>query len=176
MSIYAATASQGVSSLNLMMGGKDATTIAAYNTAYSGVMKRFAAADAINAAEANISAINQDKILTNLSIEMSQQDAQAQLQVNAAAAGVHGGSVDAASQMIDVNATTQRMQIEAEAENLTEQQLAGVYSASLGMSSIPEVQVTSPVDVVLSMASQVEASDFGMGAPGEGGESAFRSK
>ena len=133
--LYAQAANSGIQALNVMGGGDNAGTIAAYNSTYANEQARYRAADQKNTAEQNISAINQDKILTNLKIEMNQQHAEAQLAVNAAVAGVSGSSVDLAIYGTEANASMRRQQAEAEADQLTEQQLANVSNAQADLTS-----------------------------------------
>lgn len=157
--MYAQAVMQGMDTLNLLAGGDNAGTIAAYNEAYSAEASRYAAQDALHTAEQNISAIEQDKILTNVNIEMNQAQAKAQEQVNAAAAGVSGGSVDAVMYGIDANASMQKQQNEARADQLTEQQLANVSSASMGMSSaLNAVPQSSTTDAIIGSVGQIAGS------------------
>lgn len=160
MSIYAHAASQGISTLNLALGGENAVTVAAYNAAYLAEAKRIAQRDVINTAERNISAINQDRILTNTSIEVNQQAVAAQAQVSAAAAGVSGGSVDAVAYGIDANTAMQKQQVNAKADQLTEQQLAAVASGSMQLSSIQDQPTPTVMDSFMTAASKVTQNDL----------------
>ena len=143
--IYAQTAQTGIQTIHLLGGGDTAATVAAYNEAYGLQSARFAALDRINTAESNISAINQDRVLTNTKIEMNQQQAEAMAQVNAAAAGVSGGSVDTVMHGIAGNAALARQRAEAEADQLTEQQLAGINNAFMDLKSIPDTPESDPL-------------------------------
>ena len=58
--LYAQAIQSGMSTLNLMAGGDNAGTIAAYNEAYNTQYKKYTALDAKTTAESNIAAINQD--------------------------------------------------------------------------------------------------------------------
>ena len=152
MSMYAMAAQQGISTMNLMMGGDNAGTIAAYNEAYQKEAKMYAAQDQINLAESNIASIEQDRILTNVQIEMHQANAKADAQVSAAAAGVSGGSVDAVAYGIDANASMQKQHAQAEADQLTEQQLAGVVSGSTNLSSAQSMSNTTSTGAAVAGA------------------------
>ena len=160
MSVYAYAAQQGISSLNLLMGGQNAGTIGAYNAAYQAEAQRGAARSAINTAESNIAAINQDTILTNAAIDMAQKEATANAAVSAAAAGVSGGSVDAVAYGIDANASMQKQNVEARADQLTEQQLAAVNSGSIALSSVQDQPVPTMMDGLMTTASQVTNQDL----------------
>jgi len=143
--LYAQAIQSGMSSLNLMAGGDNAGTIAAYNEAYNSQYKKYTALDAKTTAESNIAAINQDKILSNLSIQMNQQQAEAAAQISAAVAGVEGSSVDAGMYQIGANASMAKQSVEAQADQLTEQQLANVSSAQVNYNSVPKISDTSPI-------------------------------
>ena len=152
--LYAQAAKTGISSLNLAMGGDNAVTIAAYNESYSRVAQSYAALDSKNAAESNMGAINQDKILTNSKIQMNQQQAEAAQQVSAATAGVSGQSVDAGIYQTGANASMAVATAEAKAEQLTEQQLAAVNSAQTTYNSIPDRKEANYGAAVLSSVSK----------------------
>lgn len=162
--LYAQAAQSGMSALNLMAGGENAGTISAYNTAYDAQYKKYVALDAKTTAERNISAINQDKILSNLNIQMNQQAAEAAAQVSAAVAGVEGSSVDAGMYQIGANASMAKQSAEAQADQLTEQQLANVNSAQVNYNSVPKVSDTSPIAAGVAGFGQVvgnlQESDF----------------
>ena len=145
MSMYASMAAQGISAIHVATGGDNAGTIAAFNESYGRASAKYAQLDKINAAESNISAIQQDKILTNTQIKMSQEQAEAMAKVNAAAAGVSGGSVDAVMQGFAGNAAMARQRAEAKAAQLTEQQKAGINSAFMTYKGIPDNPDSNPI-------------------------------
>lgn len=163
--LYGQAIQSGMSALNLMAGGENAETIAAYNNAYNSYATKFATLDVKNAAEDNISAISQDKILSNVAIEQSQSEARAAAMVSAAVAGVSGGSVDAGMYQIDVNASMQKATVNARAAQLTEQQLAQVNSAQSNYNSVPKVQDSSLLSGALTglgkAVGSLQESDFG---------------
>tara|TARA_R110002020_G_scaffold131052_4_gene293049 strand:- start:1727 stop:2260 length:534 start_codon:yes stop_codon:yes gene_type:complete len=163
--MYAQAITQGIGAIHVATGGDNAGTIQAYNEAYSAQAQRYATLDAKNAAENNISAINQDKILSNVQIQMNQQEAEAAAQVSAAVAGVEGSSVDAGMYQIGANASMQVAQAEAKADQLTEQQLANVANAQVNYDSIPELGGTSNASAAIAGASQafgtISEEDFG---------------
>ena len=163
MSVYAYAASQGISTLNLATGGENAGTIAAYNAAYLAEAQRIAQRSVINTAESNISAINQDRVLTNTTIEVNQQALAAQAQVNAAAAGVSGGSVDSVAYGIEANTAMQKQQVNARAEQLTEQQLAAVSAGSTQLSSIQDQPKPTVMDSFMTAAANVTQNDLKIG-------------
>jgi hypothetical protein len=162
--LYAQAITQGIGTLQLLAGGDNAGTIGAFNAEYNKFAKQYAALDAKNTAESNISAINQDKILSNVAIQMKQQEAQAAAQVSAAVAGVEGGSVDAGMYSIDANAAMAVSQMEAKADQLTEQQLAMVASAQTTFNSVPETHTTSAfagaITEVAGAVGNLTADDF----------------
>ena len=140
--LYASAAQSGISALQTALSGDTAATVAAYNTEYSRISNSYAALDAKSTAESNIGAITQDKILTNVQIQLNQQQAEAAQQVSAATAGVSGQSVDAGIYQTGANASMAVAAAEAKADQLTEQQLAAVNSAQTTYSSIPAKQET----------------------------------
>jgi hypothetical protein len=156
--LYAQAAQSGMSTLHLLGGGDNAATIAAYNEQYNAQYKKYAALDAKNTAEKNISAINQDKILSNIAIQMNQQEAEAAAQVSAAVAGVEGSSVDAGLYAIDANAAMQKQQAVAKAEQATEQQLSNVNSAQTDYNSVPQINAPSAFEGMLTGAAQAFGS------------------
>jgi len=141
MSIYAQAVQSGVSSLQLMATGENAATKAAYNQAYQIASKRINIAEAKHTAELNVSAIEQDKVLSNTHIRLQQDQAEANAIVNAAVAGVEGGSVD------DVLYDTERneaMAIHANkqrTEQQKEQQLAVIGTQQSALLSIEEPDI-----------------------------------
>jgi len=156
--LYGQAVQSGMGSLSLAITGESAQTIAAYNEAYNKQAQKYATLDAKNTAESNISAINQDKILSNVQIQMNQQEAEAAAQVSAAVAGVEGSSVDAGMYQIGANASMQVAQAEAKADQLTEQQLANVSGAQTGYNSVPATQSTSAFEAGLSGLGQAVGS------------------
>ena len=162
--LYAQAIQSGMSTLNLMAGGDNAGTIAAYNEQYNAQYKKYTALDAKNTAESNIAAINQDKILSNLNIQMNQQQAEAAAQVSAAVAGVEGSSVDAGMYQIGANASMATQAVKAEADQLTEEQLANVNSAQTDYNSVPKINATSPMEGALAgfgnVVGNLQESDF----------------
>ena len=68
---------------------------AAYNAQYQVEVGRHNALSKRDALQANLAAVQQDKVLTNLNIKLNQAQAEANATVAAAAAGVQGQSVDA---------------------------------------------------------------------------------
>lgn len=144
--LFAQAAGSGIGTLNLLAGGNDAASLAAYNESYNAYAQKSAALERKNAAETNIASINQDKILSNVQIQMNQAEAEAAAQVSAAVAGVSGSSVDAGMYQIGANASMASAQVEAKADQLTEQQLAEVNSAQVDFNSVPKVSNASPFE------------------------------
>ena len=162
--LYAQAISQGIGAIALMAGGDNAQTIAAYNAAYNASGAKYAALDAKSTAESNISSIAQDKILSNIAIQMNQQQAEAAAQVSAAVAGVSGSSVDSGMYQIGANASMQVAQAEAKADQLTEQQLANVSNAQTGYNNVPKVDTPSALAGALTgvanTVGSLSADDF----------------
>lgn len=112
-----------------------------YYTAYAGMIN---AANAKVAAEANISAITQDKINTDIRISMQQDRAEAQAKVAAAVSGVSGGSVNAVIYQTGVNSSLAKSNNRKHAEQQVENQLAQVYQSQSTMLALDNARVSSP--------------------------------
>ena len=156
--LYMQAVSSGIEAISLATGGDNAATIAAYNESYNAQYRRYAALDTKNTAESNISAISQDKILSNLNIQMNQQQAKAAAQVSAAVAGVSGSSIDAGMYQIDANASMQVARVDAQAEQLTEQQLAIVGGAQTNLNSVPKPSSPNALQGALTGVTQAIGS------------------
>lgn len=156
--LYAQAITTGISAIHVAGGGDNAGTINAYNTAYNSQYQKYSALDAKTTAESNITAINQDKILSNVAIQMNQQQAEASAQVSAAVAGVSGSSVDTGMYQIGANASMATAHADAKADQLTEQQLAGVNNAQTTYNSVPKPQEASAMEGALNGLSQAAGS------------------
>jgi hypothetical protein len=159
MSIYATAMQQGVSSLALMATGDNAQTKAAYNSAYQTATQRFNLANATHTAQLNISALKQDKILTDTQIKMSQDQAQALAKVSAAAAGVEGGSVDDVIYDTEKNEALALRRNEKNTEMNLEQQLASVYSGQSALLAVQDEEYDMLGELLQSF-SNFELGDF----------------
>lgn len=94
MSIYAQAVQTGVTSLEILATGSSAATRAAYNTAYAEAAQRANILSVRQTLQKNMAAVQQDKVTSNTSIQMKQDQAEAWAKVSAATAGVEGGSVE----------------------------------------------------------------------------------
>lgn len=94
MSIYGQAVQSGMTSIELLATGSSAATTAAYNQAYAEANQRSNILNARQALQQNMSAVQQDKVTSNTMIQMKQDQAEAWAKVNAATAGVEGGSVE----------------------------------------------------------------------------------
>lgn len=118
MSIYAQAVQTGMEAAATFLDPKGS---AAYANAYNAQAARYRAASAKNAAERNISAVRQDKVLTNTKIQIQATQAEAAQKVQAAALGREGQSVDTvlgevgktASQMVQANEKSTRQMEES---------------------------------------------------------------
>jgi hypothetical protein len=116
--------------VDLMTGwSADAAYDAAYGPYYQQAMGKHNAARAKVAAEANISAITQDRINTDRVIAMHQDQAEAQAKVAAAVSGTSGGSVDSVIYQTEVNSALATANNRQRAEQQVENQLAQVYQS-----------------------------------------------
>jgi hypothetical protein len=154
MSAYIAAAQMGAALISNQAG--DAAFAAQYNKQLS----IFNAGQQVNALEDQISTVKQEQILSVANVQLNQDAAEAQAKVNAAAAGVSGGSVeqviyetnkDAAFAVGNINA-----QADADSNALSKQ----VQSASLGLASAQSTRVEVPSlgEALLGSALQVAAA------------------
>lgn len=127
MSVYAYAIQSGVESL-AKFANLEGT--AEYATAYNNAAKRFRMASAKSAAEKNISAVRQDKILTNTKIQLQASQAEALQRVQNAAGDREGQSADTvigevhktAAQMAQANEKSSRQQEESLLAQINESQ------------------------------------------------------
>jgi hypothetical protein len=154
MSAYIAAAQMGAALISNQAGD------AAFAAQYNKQMGIFNAGQQVNALEDQISTVKQEQILSVANVQLNQDAAEAQAKVNAAAAGVSGGSVeqviyetnkDAAFAVGNINA-----QADADSNALSKQ----VQSASLGLASAQstKVEVPSLGEALLGSALQVAAA------------------
>ena len=154
MSAYLAAAQMGAALISNQAGD------AAFAAQYNKQMGIFNAGQQVNTLEDQISTVRQEQILSVANVQLNQDAAEAQAKVNAAAAGVSGGSVeqviyetnkDAAFAVGNINA-----QADADNNALSKQ----VQSASLGLASAQstKVEVPSLGEALLGSALQVAAA------------------
>jgi len=159
MSGYAAAV---IGVADLMTGASaDAAYEAAYGQFYSAFVGMHNAANQRTAAEANIAAIQQDRINTNVVIAMKQDQAEAQAKVSAAVSGVEGQSVNDVLYQTEVNSSVAQSNNRKNAEQQIENQLATIYQSTSTMLALDNAQVSSP-SIVMALANSA-ASMVGMG-------------
>lgn len=159
MSIYMQAAQSGMSSLALAMSGSNAETEAARTSAYNSQSRRLAASSARSAAEKNISAIAQDKILTNVNIRLQQSQAEAMQAVQAAFSGVEGGSVKDTVYVTQSSAENQVAANNRQADQAIEQQKSQVGSSHSAMLSVEDQRVSTS-DAILKGLGSFELNDL----------------
>lgn len=152
----------GVADL-LSGASKRAAYEAAYGKVYASRTQMFNAANAKVAAEANIAAITQDKINTDLIIQMKQREAEAQAQVMAAVSGATGQSVDAVIYQTETNSSLAKRNNKKAMENNIEQQLASIYSSQSTMLAAdnPQLDRVSVGMNLFESAAQFAVTDGG---------------
>lgn len=94
MSMYQFAVQQGATALAQAITGSSPEATAAYNAAYASTTSKLNVREQRHTASLNLTAIEQDKVLTNTKIQMQKAQSKAQAIIAAAAAGVEGGSVD----------------------------------------------------------------------------------
>lgn len=165
MSFYAQAAQQGMSAMQLAFTGENAITKQAYNVAYAETAQRLAAAEAKNVAESNISALTQDKILTDSQIEIDQDKAEAQAKLSAAVAGTSGQNVDQVVYLTEVNESLAKATNAAQTQQAINQQGTAVRNADITLSNVPDSKTPTAVDLMLpavgSFVSEFEKGTLG---------------
>lgn len=111
----------------------------AYDSEYTRAMNQEAGKEALAKAQANIAAVKQDKILTDINIQMSQDAAEAQATAAAAAAGVEGGSVEAVKLDTEINEVMAKQANARAEEQGVEDALSAIGQASATIISNDEV-------------------------------------
>lgn len=159
MSLYVQAAQSGISTIGLAMSGKNAETEAARIGAYNAQAQRLAASGARAAAERNISAIAQDKIISNVNIRLQQSQAEAMQTLQAAFAGVSGGSVEDSAYVVKSGAENLIAANSAKAEQATEQQLAQVSKSHSAMLSVEDEYISTSGRIAKDLG-QFELNDL----------------
>lgn len=153
MSLYAQAAQQGMSTLQLLGTGSNAATKAAYNESYQKTAQKFNLAQAKHTSQLNISATKQDKILTDTTIQMQQDQAQALAKVSAAASGVEGGSVDDIIYDTEKNEALALASNAKQSEANIEQHLASIYSNQSSLLAVQDDEISMMGNLVESFGS-----------------------
>lgn len=143
----------------LLLTGENAGTKAAFNAAYAAQSNRIAAVARKNAAERNIAAIKQDKILTNIAIQNRQDEAEAFARVNAAASGVQGQSVRDVIYETEKNEAHAIASAKKQSEQLVENELARINNAQAALLSVEKVEISTTGELMRAFSS-LELSDF----------------
>lgn len=176
MSAYA-QAFLGVADM-LTGASADAAYEAAYGQYYKSYQGMHNAANAKVAAEANISAIKQDRINTDKVIAMKQDEAEAQAKVMAAVTGTEGQSVDATIYQTEVNSSVAKQNNRMNAEQQIENQLSAVYqsqSTQLALDNPQVANVSTGLNLTTSVAGMLGDSSYS-GELMEGMDSLFQSE
>lgn len=168
MSIYAQAVQTGVTSLEILATGSSAATRAAYNTSYAEAAQRANILSVRQTLQKNMAAVQQDKVTSNTSIQMKQDQAEAWAKVSAATAGVEGGSVEDALYETEKN---EAFALQASQRN-ADQQMANLGTQiSNQTSNLASVQNTeeSLFGDLLTAFSSFESSDLDIAEAFSGG-------
>ena len=131
--------------VDLMTGASaDAAYEAAFGPFYTAFANMHNAANAKVAAEANIAAIKQDKINTDVAVALMQDQAEAQALVAAAVHGVEGQSVKDVVYQTEVNSAVAVSNNRKVMDQQIEDQLAQIYSSQSTMIAAGQHGVSSP--------------------------------
>lgn len=156
MSVYAQAMQMGVQALATYA---DLEGSAAYATAYNNTAARLKASSAKNVAERNISAIRQDKILTNTKIKLQATQAEAMHKVQNAVSGNEGQSADTVIGEVHKTASQMQQANEKQSRQQEESLLADVNNSQGALLSIRDSK-ESFASGLLSMFSAFEFSDL----------------
>lgn len=127
-----ASAIIGVADL-LTGASADAAYEAAFGPYYTAFANMHNAANAKVAAEANIAAIKQNKINTDIVVNANQERAEAEARLMAAVSGTSGRSVDDVIYQTEVNSTVAKANTKKAMEQSIEDQLSQVYASQSTM-------------------------------------------
>jgi hypothetical protein len=130
-----------------------------FANAYNNAAARFRSASAKNTAERNISAVRQDKILSNTKIKLQATQAEAMQRVQNAMAGREGGSVNDTLSEIGKSESQMIQSTEKVARQQEESLLASVNAAQGALLSVRDEKI-SMLGSALDMFSGFEFSDI----------------
>lgn len=149
-SLYSQAILMGV---DMMLGtSKDAAYDAAYGPYYRKYQQMSNAVNQKVAAEANINAITQDRINTDVMIEIQQDKAEAQAKVMAAVSGVEGQSVQDVIYQTEFNSSVAQSNNQKNAEQNIENQLANIYTSQTTLDAAANTTMPTGPNVGLGVA------------------------
>ena len=160
MSIYAGAIQQGFSFANLALGGSTAESVAAYNNTFKTVSGKMAASRARSAAERNISAVMQDKVMSNTKIRQQQDEAEAMARVSTALSGAKGASVEATIGQTETNEAHALAASNKAHDQAIENSKAGIFNATMQMQTNVEVPKSSIAGNLMNALSSFEMNDL----------------
>lgn len=169
MSIYAQAVVSGITAL----AGTEADQVYAstYNQVRATETKKANIRSAMQAAQYNIAAVQQDKILSNIEVQINQDNAEAAAKVAAATAGVEGGSVDDVMYETEKNEAFAINRANRQADMETESYLAQISGSMSSLLSINEdLPEINYVDDLLGAFSSFEMNDAAIGEALSGGD------
>lgn len=157
--LYSMAIQEGMSSLEIAISGSNAKTREAYNAAYSNQARRIAGRNRIGAAQRNLAAIQQDKILTNNQIQIQNTHQQAMTKLSAAVAGVTGSSVDNVKQQVNTNTVFAMQSNERKAEQMSDQFLAEIQGSTASTLGIQDKKI-SDIGELMTVAGNISLDDY----------------
>lgn len=160
MSIYGQAVQSGFKFGALMLGAESEEAIAAYNNEFQSMSSKLAASRVRTNAERNISAVNQDKILSNVQVGMQQDQAEASVRVQAAASGSTGGSVSDAINQTESNKSYQISANNRKAEQSKETLRTEIFNASMTVQNKIRTPKSTIVGDLMNAFSSVDQNDF----------------
>ncbi len=146
--------SAGMSMVGSLMGNakkRKQAAAQAYNDEYARVSNQYAVMEQIGDIQRNMAAIQQDKVLSDVTIGMKQDQAEAQMKVSAAVAGAKGSSVENSIQQSEFNEQQALSGNKRQTEQAMESELANMGTASKALYSIGDAKDPSSYDTGQSM-------------------------
>lgn len=122
---------------------------AAFNQSYAREQQRINLRNAKVASEGKIAAIRQDTILSNVEIQLNQRQAEAQIQISAAARGAEGGSIDDMVFTTKSNEVMATARVQANADQQIDYEKAAIASQQSSLLQIQDEQENSYVGLAL---------------------------
>ncbi len=159
MPIYGAAITSGISALSLAFTGESAETTAAFNVAYATAARKASIIETRHAAQLSIAAIQQDKITSNIKIRMNQDQTEAWAKVNAAVAGVSGGSIDDVVEQTEADAVYAQAAAERQAEQRIDTLGSQIVSQTSSLGAVQEPIVDNGLGSFLQGISTLSLDD-----------------
>lgn len=166
MSLFQSLIADTFSTAELLVTGENDSTRKADAEGYNRGVRKENQRRLIENANENLNALEQDRAAMHNQIELSEAQAQAQINVSAATAGVRGGSVNAQSQSVSRNAAKASRGVDKRVEQQQDQYLAQIGRSTSTLLSIDRQEKQSETSFLQNMfkrAGQLDSKDLMIG-------------